>query len=167
MLAIEVASHVIFHMEGDQGQGPNIVIDSFIFRQWEFPWTPQPTITPPWVMEVMRVITHLGMQSPLIIHGDGSYVLNPSDPESFGDLPSPDNAYVAGGIVIAEQSRYWRDKPSIVIQVQNGQTLHMDCVFPMELLVLEMGMILSKHLPGQTTVTSDCLGAIQMARQSM
>jgi hypothetical protein len=57
--------------------------------------------------------------------------------------------------------------PSLVIQIQNGQDMHMDSAFPMELLVLEVELLLTKRMEKPNVVTSDCQSAMNLVKQSM
>jgi hypothetical protein len=74
-----------------------------------------------------RVISKLhsiGLTDTVTLHGDASYSLHAVDPTSFARPPDPEQAYVAGGIVIVSQAPKWRKLPSLVIQIQNGQDMH-------------------------------------------
>jgi hypothetical protein len=110
----------------------------------------------PWLDQVISKLHQMGLTDTVTMHGDASYSLHAVDPTSFARPPDPEQAYVAGGIVIVSQVPEWRTLPSLVIQIQNGQDMHMDSAFPMELLVLEVELLLTKRMEKPNVVTSDC-----------
>jgi hypothetical protein len=163
-----VSSQVVFHMSGLYGQGQTLIVELLTFRKWDLPWAP-PTWTTraPWIEQVLSKLIAMGLTVKVTMHGDASYVLHPVDPTFFAHPPNPAYAYVAGGIVIAAKGPGWRHLPSLVIQVQNGQDMHMDNAYPMELLVLEMELLLSRHMGVHNIITTDCQSAMNTVKQSM
>ena len=167
-LLATTSSQVVFHMAGVHGQGQTLTVESLIFREWDLPWMrPARATRVPWIDQVLCKLRAMGLTGAVTMHGDASYVLHPVDPSSFARPPNPENAYVAGGIVIATKGPGWRHLPSLVIQVQNGQEMHMDSAYPMELLVLEIELLLSKQMGVHNTITTDCQSALNTVQQSM
>jgi hypothetical protein len=156
-------------MSGLHGQGQTLTVESLIFREWDLPWMrPTRATRAPWIDQALSKLHAIGITGKVTMHGDASYVLHPVDPTSFACSPNPENAYVAGGIVIATNDPGWRYLPSLVIQVQNGQDMHMDNAYPiMELLVLEMELLLSRHMGVHNAITTDCQSAMKSVKRSM
>ena len=162
------ASQLTFNMTGKSGQGQTMTVESFIFRKWELPWMSRISVMSiPWVEEIVDKLQTMRLMGQVTMHGDASYAQHRTDPTAFALPTDPEHAYIAGGIVIATQSPHWRRLPCLVVQIQNGQEMHMDNAFPMELLVLEMELLLTKRMGVHNTITSDCQSAITTVKHGM